>query len=358
MHILQTLQAKKRDGIGEVVQGYTRGLVALGAKVTVITDLPAKLRDLHAQCGAKVFYDPAISMVWQAVNPLAVWRNRRLIRQNGITAIIVHNGKAFWLMRLAAPAHIPVISVCHLDNFTLRLQADAIVCVNKDQVGRVRNRMGPGKAQRPVCVIPNPHMVDDMPPLTGDDIRIAGWRGRGRLVIGAMGRMEPEKGMDILIEAARRLIAAGWPVTVRIAGEGRLRPGLAAQAAASGVADHIDLCGWVEDRHDFFRSLDVFVSASRSEPYGLVIAEAAHYGVPLVATATPGALMQLQDGATGRLAPVAEPQALADAIAACALDTEQTLAMALSARDTQDRRLPTQDAAQRLIALVHELTNG
>jgi glycosyltransferase involved in cell wall biosynthesis len=60
--------------------------------------------------------------------------------------------------------------------------------------------------------------------------------------------------------------------------------------------------------------LHVFVSAARSEPFGLAIVEAMAAGLPVVATASEGASEIIEDGVTGKLAPPNDPEALAQAI--------------------------------------------
>jgi glycosyltransferase involved in cell wall biosynthesis len=61
-------------------------------------------------------------------------------------------------------------------------------------------------------------------------------------------------------------------------------------------------------------SLTLFVSAARSEPFGLAIVEAMAAGLPIVATASEGAQEIIEDRVTGRLVPVDDPEALAQAI--------------------------------------------
>ena len=63
-------------------------------------------------------------------------------------------------------------------------------------------------------------------------------------------------------------------------------------------------------------SLDLFVSASRSESFGMAMVEALACGVPVVATATEGAREVVEDGVTGLLVPVGDVEALAAAVAA------------------------------------------
>jgi len=108
----------------------------------------------------------------------------------------------------------------------------------------------------------------------------------GRFVIGYAGRLVPEKGVDVLLEACAGLRA---PFRVRIAGEGPERPRLETLARRLGLAERITFEGHVPSLHmpDFYRSLDVLVMPSRSRPnwveqFGRALVEAMACGVTVV----------------------------------------------------------------------------
>jgi glycosyltransferase involved in cell wall biosynthesis len=72
--------------------------------------------------------------------------------------------------------------------------------------------------------------------------------------------------------------------------------------------------GWHDDIPGVLSSLRLFVSAAHSEPFGLSIVEAMAAGLPVVATASEGALEIIDDGISGRLVPLDDPESLAEAI--------------------------------------------
>ncbi len=74
------------------------------------------------------------------------------------------------------------------------------------------------------------------------------------------------------------------------------------------------ITGWADDVAELLRTFDVFVSASRSESFGIAMVEAMASGVPVVATRTPGAREIIDADKTGLLAPIGDAEALADAI--------------------------------------------
>lgn len=89
---------------------------------------------------------------------------------------------------------------------------------------------------------------------------------------------------------------------------------------------------WIEDLPKLFGALDVFVSASHSESFGLAILEAMANNTPVVATETEGAKQLLRNNETALLVPVKEPVKLAEAVEHLLKDTEKRETFAGKAR--------------------------
>ena len=100
----------------------------------------------------------------------------------------------------------------------------------------------------------------------------------------ALGRLHPNKGLDILIRAA----AAIPGLFVWIAGEGPERGTLQRLAGELGLKDRVKFLGWRNDRASLFKTADLCVYPSREEPFGNVVVEAWACGTPLVTTASTG----------------------------------------------------------------------
>ena len=84
--------------------------------------------------------------------------------------------------------------------------------------------------------------------------------------------------------------------------------------------------------------LDVLVSASHSEAFGLAMAEALVCGVPVVATATEGARSLIEEGVNGLLVPVGDVSALAAAVSSMLVDEERRLSLGAQARHSARER--------------------
>jgi glycosyltransferase involved in cell wall biosynthesis len=131
--------------------------------------------------------------------------------------------------------------------------------------------------------------------------------------IAVVGRLAPEKGIDVLLRALADLDG----VRLTVAGDGPERARLDALADELGVADRVTWLGWV--RHDelwaVLQQATVVAVPSRQDAFPRIAVEAAHLQRPVVASAVGGLRESVVDHATGLLVPPADPAALARALA-------------------------------------------
>jgi glycosyltransferase involved in cell wall biosynthesis len=132
-----------------------------------------------------------------------------------------------------------------------------------------------------------------------------------------VGRLTLQKRPDLAIEVLARLRRdTGRPVRLRIAGEGPLEEAVRRQAAAAGVGEAIDLLGFVANPFAEMRRADLLLLTSDFEGLPNALIEVQGLGLPAVATRCPfGPEEIVEDGVTGRLAPVGDAAALAAAAA-------------------------------------------
>ena len=155
-----------------------------------------------------------------------------------------------------------------------------------------------------------------------DTDRFAQPLGRGDdlpALVGTVGHLAPIKGHDVFLRAAALISARRSNVQFVIIGEDKspamgYRKILAALMDELGLDGCVTMPGWSNDISGVLSSLTLFVSAARSEPFGLSIVEAMSAGLPVVATKSEGALEIIADGLTGKLVPVDDPESLAEAI--------------------------------------------
>lgn len=139
------------------------------------------------------------------------------------------------------------------------------------------------------------------------------------VLVGTVGHLAPIKGQDVFIRAAALIAARRKGVRFVVIGEDKspqrnYRRSLENLIAELGLDGIVCLPGWSDDIPTLLSSLTLFISAARSEPFGLAIVEAMAAALPIVAAASEGALEILEDGHSGRVVPVGDPKALADAI--------------------------------------------
>ena len=151
----------------------------------------------------------------------------------------------------------------------------------------------------------------------------------------SVGRLVPQKGLDVLLDARARCTgaAASWPV--ELVGDGPERPALERQAEAAGLAAVVQFTGFRPDPQRCLAAAAVFVLPSRFEgmPNALLEAMAAGLAV-IVSDASPGPLEVVEHRRTGLVVPVENPIALAAAMDELAADSvlRQRLGAAAQAR--------------------------
>ena len=139
------------------------------------------------------------------------------------------------------------------------------------------------------------------------------------VVVGTVGHLAPIKGHDVFVRAAALIAARRRGVRFVVIGEDKsagksYRKSLENLVGELGVGEIVTMPGWQGDMPAALSSLTVFVSAARSEPFGLAIVEAMAAGLPVVAAASEGAREIIEDGFSGKLVPVDDAGALAQAI--------------------------------------------
>ncbi len=135
-----------------------------------------------------------------------------------------------------------------------------------------------------------------------------------------VGRLEPQKGVDVLLDAFARAhgpASAGSPARparLWIAGDGSERPALEVLSRALGVGEQVHFAGAVLDASPFYWGADGFALLSRWEGLPLALLEAQAAALPVVAAAAGGIPEAIRDGTTGLLVPREDPLAAATAL--------------------------------------------
>jgi glycosyltransferase involved in cell wall biosynthesis len=156
-------------------------------------------------------------------------------------------------------------------------------------------------------------------------------------VVGMIGRLVREKGFFEYVEAARILKARGEQLKFLAIGTVHRKLGVAiddlgALIRQSGLEDTMLFLGQRDDVPELMAAMDLVVLASYAEGIPRVLMEAAAMGKPTIGTNVRGTRETISDSVTGRLVPVKDAQALADAIVDMLADPERAAEMGRAAR--------------------------
>jgi glycosyltransferase involved in cell wall biosynthesis len=177
------------------------------------------------------------------------------------------------------------------------------------------------------------------------------------VVVGVVGRLVREKGYHEIFEAAARLRQRCPTVRFVVIGpdepykQGSVTREAKAAAAASGVL----FLGSRVDVERLYRGMDLYVLASHREGFPRSAMEAASMGLPIVATDIRGCREVVERGITGLLVPPRDPAALADAIAALALDPERRQRMGTAGRNKALREFDQQRCIDLTLSVYRRL---
>jgi glycosyltransferase involved in cell wall biosynthesis len=172
----------------------------------------------------------------------------------------------------------------------------------------------------------------------------------GVLLVGAVGRVDSWKGVDVLLDAFTRVRATRGDVELVVAG-GPVRGKEDLFASLAATARSLPGVHWLgprDDVPDLLADLDLFVlPSSEPEPYGLVLVEALMSGAPVVATDAggPREIVAAAAPGSGRLVPVGDAGAMAAAILDTFRELTPTSAAARAARSPLRRPEPERFAA-------------
>lgn len=162
------------------------------------------------------------------------------------------------------------------------------------------------------------------------------WRAGETLQIGSLGRLHPNKGYDVLIDALAIMQASPaapqTPYRIVIAGTGADAAGLLARARTRGV-NMVEFAGFASDAKDFLSGLHLYLQPSRREGFCIAAHEAMQAGLPVVVSRTGEMPHTVNSPAIGRVVEVADPHSLARALAELLAAPQSLAVMGRAARE-------------------------
>jgi glycosyltransferase involved in cell wall biosynthesis len=283
----------------------------------------------------------------------AITTLRKLALSTGADIVHAHGFKADIYAWLALRSTgIPLVSTCHtwydhdakvtfygrLDRFVLRRYA-AVVSVSNAVTERL---LGAGVRLDKVHIIGN---GIDMRPFEGTNRSIRDLNeNQCPPIIGVVARLSHEKGIDLFLHAAQRVLKEIPTARFIVVGDGPERERLESLIQELGLGDSVSLVGRREDMPSVYASFDLQVSASRHEGLPMAILEGMASGLPCVATAVGDVPKIIRDGDCGFLVASGDIESLSARVIALLRDP----ALRRQLGDAAQRRVEEEFSAHRM----------
>lgn len=292
------------------------------------------------------------------LDPAVPSRLRRLTKTLQIDVVHTHGYKADiyagWGLRRS---NVAVVATCHnwidngiilrmygrLDRWVLRRFQEVAAVSQAVRERLLSAGLKPERVQiiRNGIVLSNGSLPMDAP-------------GDRPLTVGLVGRLSPEKGIDIFIRAAESVLREFSSARFLVAGDGPEHDRLESLIHELKLEDRVVLLGRCEDMAGFYSSLDLLVISSHTEGLPMALLEGMAHGLPVVATCVGDIPSVVEEGRTGKLVPPGNPTALATAITALLSDAGCRRAMGGGARERVVAEFSASTMAKRYVELYRD----
>ena len=295
MKILNVMFSKSLGGIEQVFIDYCQAFVMQNFSVVSIVHPKARVKSELTSSYLEVSNFSQYDLF--AVNKL-----RKIIEYEQPRFIITHGNRATSLMRKAAK-NVSIIAVCHNYKYKSLIGSDYIIAITND----LKNHLiKAGQPESTIYVVPNMIHIPQ-------DITYTKLKFHKPPIIGAMARFVKKKGLEVFIKALFELKKRNVDFVAKIAGSGEGKARLENLVKRLGLEDKVKFIGWVDDKEEFYHSIDVFCLPSNHEPFGLVLLEAMKYGKAIITTNTEGP-SEIVDNSTAVITSIGDYVSLSYAI--------------------------------------------
>ena len=345
MKILHIISSGGLYGAEAVILNLSQTLGEQGdvSEIGIFDNQPNPNHDLRTAAVARTI--PTHSITCHGQLDLSVpSRIRDLAHSVGADVVHAHGYKAdLYTWAALHTSRVPLVSTCHtwydnslllraygaLDRFVLQHFA-AVVAVSAEVQQRL---LASGVSPARVTLIPNG--IDTRPFATFP--AAAKTTPNSPLLVGLVGRLSQEKGVDLFIQAAARVLKDLPETRFQIIGDGPDRPALERLITSLGLADRVTLLGRRDNMPEIYASLDILVSASRQEGLPITLLEAMASARPILATSVGEVPSLIRNGETGLLVPPNDVPALVSGLNTLLADSSLRQHLGETARDLVER---------------------
>ncbi len=380
LHVVEATTA----GVGRHVLDLSVAMRRLGVDVTVACPqvrqnarLDTAFVDRLRRAGVPAIIVP----MRRSIQPLAEVRAYRClvqeIRRMGYDVVHTHSSKAGVLGRLAARrAGVPAIvytpnafaflgagnrlcfwSYRAIERWLGHHASHAVVCVSASELSLARRQgIAPGEH---LALIEN--AIDPSSFVPARD-RCAAKTALGldpaQPVVGFVGRLAAQKGIEYLVEAARLAVNGQSKAHFLLVGEGELEQSLRHLIAQKRLESRVALAGYRQDVEGVMAALDIFVLPSLYEGLAYTLMEAMAAGRAVVATDVIGNRDLVRHGETGLLVPPRDAGALAQAVGYLLASPDERRRLGQRAQMAVLERPGPEQMARQVLALYERILGG
>ncbi len=286
MKIINIVLTNRSGGLEQAFCDYSYNLKAMGHEVLAIVLADAPYQNQLQEIAINFL---TIENKFGYYDFFAVNQIKNIIANFDADAIISHAGRSTFLAKKAIKKikhrKIFQIAVNHSKNVKRSIGCDMIFSVNKEIFFQT---IDAGQPESRSFVIPNAINTSDIAQNNNSTSPVSNIANNHIITIGTIGRLHFSKGFDLLIDSFIKISNEynAHSFVLKIAGDGPELTKLQSMAKRlnSQKANSIQFLGWIENKADFFNSIDIFVLPSRTEPFGIVLLEAMKFRKPIIST--------------------------------------------------------------------------
>lgn len=360
MRILQVCSARTIGGGERHVAALANSLTQRGHQVYVVVAPGSPITALLSEVPAENIVTLRMRNAFDVPSAL---RLARVIREKKIEVVHAHLARDYPIASLAVRRYAQLVVTRHvlfplnrLHRLTLKRVARVIAVSNA-----VARRLQARRIcdNRKLQVIPNGIELEKFDEPLSDPARASVREKLGvrrSLMVGDVGSLLPIKGHEDFVRAAAIIARRRNDVDFVIVGDNEPRNRnhrkfLERLITGLDLKDSVLIVDWSGDFSRFYCALDVYVSPSHSEAFGLSIVEAMACGRSVVATATEGAKEIIEDKQTGVLVPNGDAQRMAETILALLDSADERARLGANAREDVHRRF----GLERMVEAIEQV---
>jgi glycosyltransferase involved in cell wall biosynthesis len=358
-------------GPGKTILNTWRTIDRSRFQLTVVATRPAKQRRNELLDNARRLGADTIELsIGRGLDLIAVWRLVRLLRRHQIAILQTHDAQTRRIGTIAAALtgvyHVTSVHGWIFNNRREKLakwldarliaRANSVIAVSAHLRDELQAAAVPGDK---ITVLRNAIVLGDYVTAAAAaavrrDLEVP----EGNYIIAIVGRLSPEKGHDVFLKAARRVIDELPHVTFLVVGSGPLVATLKRQVASLKLERHVVFKGHRPDLSGIYRATDVLVLSSFTEGIPNVLLESFAYGRPAVASAVGGVPEVLVDGENGWLVRPGDDGAIASRVLRLLKNSNQRRRMGEAGRTTIERHFSFERRTALLVGMYDRILSS